>query len=42
MTVTGPVQDLARWAWTRGGRVQVSGDEAGRAALGGLIDRGIP
>jgi uncharacterized protein (TIGR03083 family) len=42
VTVTGPVQDLARWAWTRGGSVQVSGDEAGRAALGGLIDRGIP
>jgi len=42
VTVTGSVQDLARWAWTRGGTVRIDGDEAGKAALGGLIDRGIP
>jgi uncharacterized protein (TIGR03083 family) len=42
VTVTGTVQGLALWAWTRGGTVQIVGDDAGKAALGGLIDRGIP
>ena len=42
VTVTGPVQDLALWAWTRGGTVAITGDDAGVAALQALIRRGMP
>ena len=42
VTVTGPVQDLALWAWTRGGTVEITGDDEGVAALRALIARGIP
>ena len=41
VTVTGPLQDLALWAWTRGGDVQIDGDPAGVAAVQALIDQGI-
>ena len=39
--VTGSVQDLALWAWTRGGTVDVSGEPASRDALDALIAQGI-
>lgn len=42
VTVRGPVADLALWAWTRGGTVQVSGQPQSRAALDALIANGIP
>lgn len=42
VTVTAPVADLALWAWTRGGTVEIAGGDDGRAALARLIDRGMP
>ncbi len=39
--VTGPVQDLALWAWTRGGTVGISGEPASRDALAALITQGM-
>ncbi|QDP96194.1 maleylpyruvate isomerase family mycothiol-dependent enzyme [Microlunatus elymi] len=39
--VTAPVVDLALWAWTRGGSVDISGDEPARAALDALMESGI-
>lgn len=41
VTVAGPVQDLALWAWTRGGQVRVTGDPSGQATVRALIDQGI-
>jgi uncharacterized protein (TIGR03083 family) len=38
---TGPVVDLALWAWTRGGAVEVSGDAASVAALDAVITNGM-
>jgi uncharacterized protein (TIGR03083 family) len=40
--VTAPVQDLALWAWTRGGTVDISGQQATREALDALIAQGMP
>lgn len=41
VTVSAPVQDLALWAWTRGGTVQITGDADGKAAVQALIANGI-
>jgi uncharacterized protein (TIGR03083 family) len=40
-TVSAPVVDLALWAWTRPGSVQVSGRPASVAALNAVITNGI-
>jgi hypothetical protein len=40
-TVRGPVGDLALWAWTRGGAVEMSGDAASVAALGAVVNNGM-
>lgn len=40
-TVTGPVADLALWAWTRGGRVATSGDGAAIDAFESVVTRGM-
>jgi uncharacterized protein (TIGR03083 family) len=40
-TVRGPVDDLALWAWTRGGAVEVSGDTASVTALNAVVNNGI-
>jgi uncharacterized protein (TIGR03083 family) len=40
-TVTGPVQDLALWAWTRGGTVDIAGGDQGVEAIRVLIANGI-
>jgi hypothetical protein len=40
-TVSGPVGDLALWAWTRGGVVQASGDATSVAALDAVVDNGM-
>jgi uncharacterized protein (TIGR03083 family) len=40
-SVTAPVEDLALWAWTRGGTVDISGDMAAREALDALITAGM-
>ncbi|HKV22443.1 MAG TPA: maleylpyruvate isomerase family mycothiol-dependent enzyme, partial [Mycobacterium sp.] len=37
-TVSGSAEDLALWAWTRGGSVSISGDSA---ALAALLTQGI-
>ena len=39
--VTGPVEDLALWAWTRGGSVSISGVPQAVAALDALIAQGM-
>jgi hypothetical protein len=39
--VTAPVEDLALWAWTRGGTVDISGEAASRAVLDALITQGM-
>lgn len=41
-TAVGHVSDLALWAWTRGGRVDTTGDAASVAALNHLVDAGMP
>lgn len=41
-SVVAPVVDLGLWAWRRGGAVLTTGDEAALAALGGLVERGMP
>jgi uncharacterized protein (TIGR03083 family) len=41
-TVTAPVVDLALWAWTRGGSVEISGDAASVAALDAVVTNGMP
>jgi uncharacterized protein (TIGR03083 family) len=40
-TVTAPVVDLALWAWTRGGTVEIAGDKASVAALDAVITNGM-
>jgi uncharacterized protein (TIGR03083 family) len=40
-TVIAPVVDLALWAWTRGGSVEISGDPASVAALDAVISDGM-
>jgi uncharacterized protein (TIGR03083 family) len=40
-TVRAPVGDLALWAWTRGGVVEVSGDAESVAALIAVVTNGI-
>lgn len=39
--VSGSVADLALWAWTRGGSVEVSGERSSMAALAALISEGM-
>jgi hypothetical protein len=40
-SVTAPVVDLALWAWTRGGSVEISGDSASVAALDAVVSNGM-
>lgn len=40
-TVVGPVQDLALWAWSRGGTVDITGADEGVEAVRALIANGI-
>jgi uncharacterized protein (TIGR03083 family) len=40
-TVSAPVVDLALWAWTRGGAVEISGDAASIAALEAVVTNGM-
>jgi uncharacterized protein (TIGR03083 family) len=40
--VSGPVEDLALWAWTRGGTVTLSGQPASLAALDAVLTQGMP
>lgn len=40
-TVRAPVGDLALWAWTRGGEVQISGDDASVGALEAVVTNGM-
>jgi uncharacterized protein (TIGR03083 family) len=40
-TVSGSVAALALWAWTRGGAVDVSGDNASVAALKAVVNNGM-
>jgi hypothetical protein len=40
-TVRAPIGDLALWAWTRGGAVEVSGDAESVAALDAVVTNGI-
>lgn len=41
ITVTGELDDLARWAWGRGGQVHITGDAGGIEAVERLIAAGI-
>jgi uncharacterized protein (TIGR03083 family) len=40
-TVRAPVVDLALWAWTRGGAVEISGDDSSVAALDAIVTNGM-
>ncbi|MCV7256478.1 hypothetical protein H7J86_30320 [Mycobacterium hackensackense] len=40
-TVTAPAQDLALWAWTRGGSVSVTGESSAEAALREVVANGM-
>jgi uncharacterized protein (TIGR03083 family) len=40
-TVNAPVGDLALWAWTRGGAVEISGDDSSVAALDAVVTNGM-
>ena len=40
--VRAPLGDLALWAWTRGGVVEITGDDASVAALDALVTNGMP
>jgi uncharacterized protein (TIGR03083 family) len=42
VVVRAPAMDLALWAWTRGGTVDIDGPAESRAALDTLIANGIP
>lgn len=42
VTVTAPAQDLALWAWTRGGSVTVTGESSAEAALREVVAGGMP
>ena len=39
--VDAPVEDLALWAWTRGGSVSISGEPESIAAIKALVSQGI-
>jgi len=39
--IAGDLEELARWAWGRGGQVMITGDKTGVAAMEGLIAAGI-
>jgi uncharacterized protein (TIGR03083 family) len=39
--VSAPVEDLALWAWTRGGSVSISGEPSAVAALDALLTQGM-
>ncbi|MGJ6124580.1 hypothetical protein QN239_18605 [Mycolicibacterium sp. Y3] len=39
--VTAPAQDLALWAWTRGGSVSVTGESSAEAALREVVANGM-
>lgn len=41
VTITGSLDDLARWAWGRGGQVEITGDDDGVLAVQRLIAAGI-
>jgi hypothetical protein len=41
-SVAAPVADLALWAWTRGGTVEISGQPASVAALTAVVTNGMP
>lgn len=41
-TVSGPVVDLALWAWTRGGAVTTAGDPSAVSALTAVVEQGMP
>ena len=41
-TVSGPVRDIALWAWTRGGSVETSGQPSSLAALDAVVAEGMP
>jgi len=41
-SVIAPVVDLALWAWTRGGSVEIAGEQASIAALDALVGNGMP
>jgi len=40
-TVSAPAGDLALWAWTRGGAVEIAGDDASVAALDAVVTNGM-
>jgi hypothetical protein len=40
-TVRAPIGDLALWAWTRGGAVEISGDADSVAALDAVVTNGM-
>lgn len=40
-TVRAPVGDLALWAWTRGGEVEISGDAGSVAAIDAVVTNGM-
>jgi uncharacterized protein (TIGR03083 family) len=42
VTATAPLVDLALWAWTRGGTVEITGEPPARAALDDVIAGGMP
>ena len=41
-SVNAKVGDLALWAWTRGGSVEITGDDASVAALDAVVTNGMP
>jgi hypothetical protein len=40
-TVRAPIDDLALWAWTRGGAVEISSDTESVAALDAVVTNGM-
>jgi uncharacterized protein (TIGR03083 family) len=42
VVVAAPVEDLALWAWTRGGSVSISGEQQAVAVLEALLTQGMP
>jgi uncharacterized protein (TIGR03083 family) len=40
-TVRAPIGDLALWVWTRGGAVEISGDDASVSALNAVVTNGM-
>jgi hypothetical protein len=41
-TVRASAEELALWAWTRGGSVQASGQPAALAAMAAALSQGMP